>query len=212
MKDIEKAIRLGLPAHERNTKHADSFVKGMAKLIRDGKAKPNIVNGVAVGFRADPTTPRALRGALGRAAPCRYGKPVLPLRSVAFRSPDYLALGIARDLEKRGLHVDAKDIEAAVAKVRAAWKGKKSVQRIGQKIKQQIEARRQAALARLIAAAEQRQRAAELRREIEVRAAELKQCGRRNPVQLAEEDIAKRLGWKSAVALNRWIRRHRAAR
>ena len=50
---------------------------------------------------------------------------------------------------------------------------------------------------------------AELSREVKARAAELKQCGVRNPVAQAEQEIAEREGFANGPAFNRWLRRNR---
>jgi len=56
---------------------------------------------------------------------------------------------------------------------------------------------------------QRKRRAATINREVDARAAELKQRGVRNPVELAEEEAAKRWGHKSGPGLNRWCRRNR---
>jgi hypothetical protein len=60
-----------------------------------------------------------------------------------------------------------------------------------------------------LSAAQRKRRAATIRREIAARTDELKQCGVCNPVERAEEEIAKRWQHASGAALNRWLRRHR---
>jgi hypothetical protein len=96
------------------------------------------------------------------------------------RWPDPFALDIVPVMKKRGLSPD--------------------VEKLFQQIKTALEAYPKAM---------RRQWAAELKREIDARAAELKQCGVRDPVARAEEEVAKRRGFRSGPALNRWVRRNR---
>ena len=58
-------------------------------------------------------------------------------------------------------------------------------------------------------AAQPRQRAATIDREIEARAVELKQCGVCKPITQAREEVAKRHGYASGAALKKWLSRNR---
>jgi len=54
-----------------------------------------------------------------------------------------------------------------------------------------------------------KRRAAAIKREIDARAAKLKQCGVSNPVEQARAEAAKRHGYASEQALKKWLRRNR---
>ena len=56
---------------------------------------------------------------------------------------------------------------------------------------------------------QRKRRAATINREIDARAAELKQCGVSNPITRAKEEAAERWGHDKVEALDRWLRRNR---
>jgi hypothetical protein len=121
---------------------------------------------------------------------------------------DPLALGIARDLEERGFHIDVEEIEATLAKLRPAQRDetaafiKKSVRK--------REALRQAAIAQLVPPAVQRKRlAAVIKHEHAALAAKLRRRGVPKPITQAWEELAKRYGHTSGYALKKWVRRNR---
>jgi len=57
--------------------------------------------------------------------------------------------------------------------------------------------------------AQRKRQAAAIRHEIAVRAAELKQCGVRKPIAQAREEVARRYGRASGLALKKWLVRNR---
>ena len=56
---------------------------------------------------------------------------------------------------------------------------------------------------------QRKRQAATIKREIAVRAAELRQCGVRKPIAQAKEEVAKRYGRASGLALKKWLVRNR---
>jgi len=127
---------------------------------------------------------------------------------------DPLALEIARDLEGRGFPTDVEEIlakfrpaadDTARDALRAALRAesRKQYEQIVQNIRQLV------TIIEQLTAAQPRQRAVDIRREITARADELRRRGVRDPVTRAEKEIAERLGHASGPSLNRWLRRHR---
>jgi hypothetical protein len=57
--------------------------------------------------------------------------------------------------------------------------------------------------------AQRKKQATDIRCEIATRAAELKQCGVRTPIAQAREEVAKRYGRASGLALKKWLVRNR---
>jgi hypothetical protein len=138
------------------------------------------------------------------------------------KSPDPLAIDLARLLEKRGVHID---FEARLARFRAAEQAamdplmedfldelfmEDSLGEADALIDDMRERLEDLTQQVLKDPREQRKRrAAVIRREIAARADELRRQGVRNPVEQAEAEIAKRLQHANGAALNRWLRRHR---
>jgi hypothetical protein len=56
---------------------------------------------------------------------------------------------------------------------------------------------------------QRKKQAVAIRCEIAARAAELKQCGVRTPIVQAREEVAKRYGRASGLALKKWLVRNR---
>jgi len=72
-----------------------------------------------------------------------------------------------------------------------------------QQIKTDLKQRVAAYLKRL-----RKQRAANIKRDVEACADELRRSGAHNPVEQAEDEAAPRWGHKNGPALNRWVRRN----
>ena len=138
------------------------------------------------------------------------------------KSPDPLAIDLARLLEKRGVHID---FEARLARFRAAEQAAMDplmedfldelfmedslgeADALIDDMRERLEYLTQHALKD--PREQRKRRAAVIRREIAARADELRRQGVRNPVEQAEAEIAKRLQHANGAALNRWLRRHR---
>src|SRR5262249_37420628 len=108
------------------------------------------------------------------------------------RSHDPLALEIARDMEKRGFHIDVESVEATVAKFRAAEQDERyALIDSSLTLIERLTEAWQATFADP-AAVQRTRRAAVLRREVYALAAKLKRRGVRNPVTQAKEEVAER--------------------
>ena len=134
------------------------------------------------------------------------------------KSPDPLAIDLARLLEKRGVHID---FEARLERFRAAEQAAMDPlmedfldelfmeDSLGEMDALIDDMRERLEYLTQDPREQRKRRAAVIRREIAARADELRRQGVRNPVEQAEAEIAKRLQHANGAALNRWLRRHR---
>jgi hypothetical protein len=138
------------------------------------------------------------------------------------KSPDPLAIDLARLPEKRGVHID---FEARLARFRAAEQAAMDplmedfldelfmedslgeTDAIIDDMRERLEYLTQHALKD--PREQRKRRAAVIKREIDARAAELKRCGVSNPVTQAKKEAAERRGYDNVEALDRWLRRNR---
>jgi hypothetical protein len=128
---------------------------------------------------------------------------------------DLLERNIAQALEQRDDYIERLEAATAAAKIRSAEQEREDVARFDEdmrKMDRLIQAIQDADAPledwRDSAVTQRKKQAAGIRREIAVRADELRRRGVRNPVAQAEEEIAQR--WqRTGPALNRWLRRHR---
>ena len=125
---------------------------------------------------------------------------------------DPLALDIARDLEKRGFHIDVENVKATLAKLWPAQRDETAafIKKSVRTAMRRRDALRQAAIAQLVPPAVQRKRrAAVIKHEHAALAAKLRRRGVPKPITQAWEELAKRYGHTSGYALKRWVRRNR---
>jgi hypothetical protein len=130
----------------------------------------------------------------------------------AVMTQDPLALDIARDQERRGLSPDVEEIEATLAKSRAAEQDDAKWEAIIDGIIKLTKMTKQIAAAqskdwRDPPRVQRKKLAAIIRREVDARADVLKRCGVSNPVAQAEEEAAKRWGHSNGPALHQWLYR-----
>ena len=113
----------------------------------------------------------------------------------------------ARDMERRGISPDIELIEAALAKFLAPeqddtkWDVHKQFEQIEQSL------RRVRIVLEQLVAAQPKQRAAHIKREVDALTDEFKRSGARQPRKLAWEKVAKREGHASGDALKKWVNR-----
>jgi hypothetical protein len=136
------------------------------------------------------------------------------------------ALGIARDMEKRGFPIAAVEkVEARLARFRAAEQAAMDplmedffdelfmedslgeMDALIDDIHERLEYLTQHALKD--PREQRKRRAAVITREIAARVDELRRSGVRNPVTQAKEEVAERWGYDNVEALDRWLRRNR---
>jgi len=134
------------------------------------------------------------------------------------KSPDPLAIDLARLLEKRGVHID---FEARLERFRAAEQAAMDPlmedfldelfmeDSLGEADALIDDMRERLEYLTQDPREQRKRRAATINREIDARAAELKQCGVSNPITRAKEEAAERWGHDKVEALDRWLRRNR---
>jgi hypothetical protein len=125
---------------------------------------------------------------------------------------DLFARDIARALEQRDYYFERLEAAVAAAKIRSAEQEREDVARFDEdmrKMDRLIQAIQDADAPLEDWRAQRKKQAAGIRREIAVRAAELKQYGVRTPIARAREEVAKRYGRASGPALKKWLVRNR---
>lgn len=124
-------------------------------------------------------------------------------------SQDLFALHITRALKHRDFYVER--VEAAAAKIRSAEQEKDDDARVEEALRKAdrfIQAIEDLDAPPEDWRAQRKKQAAAIRREIAVRAAELKQCGVRAPIAQAREEAAERHRHASGLALKKWLVRN----